>query len=47
MFLVEEAMTPMQALAAATSVPARLFHFTDRGPIRPGMQSELVLVEGQ
>ena len=44
--LVDEGMTPVQALAAATSVPARLFYFTDRGLIRPGMRADLVLVEG-
>ena len=31
--LVDAGMTPVQALAAATSVPARIFHFTDRGLI--------------
>ena|SRR5947209_2265796 len=44
--LVDEGMTPVQALAAATSVPARIFHFTDRGLIRPGMRADLVLVDG-
>jgi imidazolonepropionase-like amidohydrolase len=44
--LVDEGMTPVQALAAATSVPARTFHFSDRGLIRPGMRADLVLVEG-
>ena len=46
MLLVDEGMTPMQAFAAATSIPARLFHFADRGLIRPGMHTDLVLVEG-
>jgi imidazolonepropionase-like amidohydrolase len=44
--LVEAGMTPVQALAAATSVPAHTFHFSDRGLIRPGMRADLVLVEG-
>jgi imidazolonepropionase-like amidohydrolase len=44
--LVEEGMTPVQALAAATSVPARAFRFSDRGRIRPGMRADLLLVEG-
>jgi imidazolonepropionase-like amidohydrolase len=44
--LVDAGMTPVQALAAATSVPARIFHFTDRGLIRSGMRADLVLVEG-
>jgi hypothetical protein len=44
--LVDEGLTPVQALAAATSVPARTFHLTDRGLIRPGMRADMVLVEG-
>jgi imidazolonepropionase-like amidohydrolase len=44
--LVDEGMTPVQALAAATSAPARAFHFSDRGLIRSGMRADLVLVEG-
>lgn len=44
--LVEAGMTPMQALAAATSVPARIFQLRDRGLIRPGMRADLMLVEG-
>jgi imidazolonepropionase-like amidohydrolase len=42
---VDEGMTPVQVLAAATSVPARTFHFSDRGLIRSGMRADLVLVE--
>lgn len=44
--LVEAGMTPLQALAAATSVPARTFHCSDRGLIWPGMRADLLLVEG-
>jgi imidazolonepropionase-like amidohydrolase len=44
--LVDEEMTPVQALIAATSAPARAFRFTDRGLIRAGMRADLVLVEG-
>lgn len=44
--LVDVGMTPLQALAAATSAPAHAFHFTDRGFIRPGMRADLLLVEG-
>jgi imidazolonepropionase-like amidohydrolase len=44
--LVEEGLTPAQALAAATSLPAKSFHISDRGFIRPGMRADLVLVEG-
>jgi imidazolonepropionase-like amidohydrolase len=44
--LVRDGLTPIQALAAATSVPAQTFHLADRGWIRPGMRADLVLVEG-
>ena len=44
--LVRDGLTPLQALAAATSVPAQAFHLADRGWIRPGMRADLVLVEG-
>jgi imidazolonepropionase-like amidohydrolase len=44
--LVRDGLTPVQALAAATSVPAQTFHLSDRGWIRPGMRADLVLVEG-
>jgi Amidohydrolase family len=44
--LVEGGMSPTQALAAATSVPARAFHLEDRGRIAPGMRADLLLVEG-
>jgi imidazolonepropionase-like amidohydrolase len=44
--LVDAGMTPVQALAAATSKPARAFRLADRGLIRPGMRADLVLVEG-
>ena len=44
--LVREGLTPLQALAAATSVAARCFHLADRGQIRPGMRADLLLVEG-
>ncbi|HTM50975.1 MAG TPA: amidohydrolase family protein [Bryobacteraceae bacterium] len=44
--MVDCGMTPVQALAAATSGPARAFRFTDRGWIRPGMRADLLLVQG-
>ena len=44
--LVSAGLTPLQALAAATSAPARAFRLTDRGRIRPGLRADLVLVEG-
>ena len=44
--LVADGMSPVQALAAATSVAARAFHLSDRGLIRPGMRADLLLVQG-
>lgn len=36
--LVEAGLTPTEALAAATSVPARSFDLTDRGRIPPACE---------
>jgi imidazolonepropionase-like amidohydrolase len=44
--LVHDGLTPIQALAAATSAPAQAFHLSDRGWIRPGMRADMLLVEG-
>jgi imidazolonepropionase-like amidohydrolase len=44
--LVEAGLTPAQALAAATSVPAGCFGLTDRGRIEPGLAADLLLVHG-
>ncbi|WP_419826027.1 amidohydrolase family protein [Sphingomonas sp.] len=44
--LVRAGLTPVQALAAATSAPARIFKTPDRGRIAEGMRADLVLVEG-
>jgi imidazolonepropionase-like amidohydrolase len=44
--LVQAGLTPMQALASATSVPARWFGLTDRGRIAPGLRADLLLVHG-
>jgi len=44
--LVAAGLTPVQALAAATSVPARHFRIADRGVIRTGARADLLLVEG-
>lgn len=44
--LVEAGLTPVEALQAATSVPARAFRLRDRGVIAPGMRADLLLVEG-
>lgn len=44
--LVEAGLTPVQALAAATSAPAAAFHLLDRGRIAPGLRADLLLVNG-
>lgn len=44
--LVQAGVPPRAALAAATSVPARIFSLTDRGRIAPGLRADLVLVDG-
>lgn len=44
--LVQLGMTPVQALAAATSAPAAVFGLDDRGTIEPGKRADLVLIEG-
>jgi len=45
-FLVQGGMTPLQALRAATSAPARVFRWRDRGRVAPGMSADLLLVDG-
>jgi len=44
--LVGAGMTPVDALAAATSVPADVFGLKDRGRIAPGLRADLLLVRG-
>lgn len=44
--LVRAGLSPAEALAAATSVPARRFALPERGRIAPGMRADLVLVDG-
>lgn len=45
-WLARSGLSPAQALAAATSVPADAFGLADRGRIAPGQRADLVLVEG-
>lgn len=44
--LVGAGLSPVEALAAATSAPARQFGLRDRGRIAPGLRADLVLVDG-
>lgn len=44
--LVRAGLSPKEALAAATSVPAEAFGLSDRGRIAPGLRADLVLVQG-
>ena len=44
--LVRYGLTPIQALVAATSAPARVFRLSDRGQISPGKRADLLLVQG-
>ena len=44
--LVKAGLTPLEALAAATSAPAAQFRLSDRGRIEPGRRADLLLVKG-
>lgn len=44
--LVRAGLSPVAALTAATSAPARAVGLDDRGRIAPGLRADLVLVEG-
>jgi imidazolonepropionase-like amidohydrolase len=44
--LVGAGLTPTEALASATSIPARTFGLADRGRIEAGLRADLVLVDG-
>ena len=44
--LVRAGLGPSEALASATSIPAREFGLSDRGRIAPGMRADLLLVRG-
>lgn len=44
--LVAAGLTPDEALAAATAVPAAAFGLEDRGRVQPGMRADLLLVDG-
>ena len=44
--LVESGLTPVEALRAATALPAVYFGLTDRGVIAPGRRADLLLIDG-
>jgi len=44
--LVEAGLTPVEALRAATSVPAKRFDLSDRGQIKEGKRADMILVKG-
>jgi imidazolonepropionase-like amidohydrolase len=44
--LVEAGLSTIQALQAATSLPAKYFGLADRGVIAPGMRADLLLIDG-
>jgi imidazolonepropionase-like amidohydrolase len=44
--LVQAGLSPIEALSAATAVPARRFGLRDRGRIAKGQRADLLLVEG-
>jgi imidazolonepropionase-like amidohydrolase len=44
--LVGAGLTPTEALASATSVPAHAFHLEDRGEIAAGKRADMLLVKG-
>ena len=44
--LVDAGLSPSEALAAATSLPAKHFGLNDRGRIAPGLRADLLLVAG-
>jgi hypothetical protein len=44
--LTQAGLTPLQALTAATSAPAKAFRLTDRGRVAKGYKADLLLVEG-
>jgi imidazolonepropionase-like amidohydrolase len=44
--LVKSGLTPVEALTAATALPAKQFKLNDRGRIAAGLRADLLLVDG-
>lgn len=44
--LVSAGLTPIEALRAATTVPARTFSLNQRGCLQPGCRADMVLIDG-
>lgn len=44
--LVDAGLSTLEALLAATALPARYFGLSDRGAIEPGKRADLVLIDG-
>lgn len=44
--LVQAGLTPIDALRAATSMPAQVFGLADRGCLNPGCRADLLIVDG-
>lgn len=44
--LVQAGLRPLEALAAATSIPAARFRLSDRGVLAPGKRADMLLVRG-
>ena len=44
--LVKAGLSPVEALNAATALPARIFNLNDRGRIAVGMSADMILVDG-
>jgi imidazolonepropionase-like amidohydrolase len=44
--LVDAGLSTLEALLAATALPARYFGLSDRGTTEPGKRADLVLIDG-
>jgi imidazolonepropionase-like amidohydrolase len=44
--LVQAGLSPVEAIAAATWLPAKHFGLSDRGAVRAGLRADLVLIDG-